>query len=99
MVNIKDMNNPLSVEKLSSKVRYKNVTVVPVENEKFPTMVMIDKAPKKVSSIKGKKFINPTKAQIAIEAALAEAQIAGYGKNNIKKELDSIGFLVEDTAW
>ena len=99
MVNTIDMNNPLSVEKLSSKVRYKNVTVVPVENEKFPTMVMIDKAPKKVSSIKGKKFINPAKAHVAIEVALAEAQIAGYGKKNIKKELDSIGFLVEDTAW
>ena len=98
MVNTIDMNNPLSVEKLENKVRYKNVTVVPVENEKFPTMVMIDKAPAKIKSIMGKKFINPTKAQVAIEAALSEILIRG-GARGVKKELDSIGFLTEDSAW
>jgi hypothetical protein len=98
MVNKIDMINTLSVEKLENKVRYKNVTVVPVENEKFPTMVMIEKAPVKIKTIKGKKFINPTKAQLAIEAALAESLIS-KGARGVKKELDSIGFLVEDTAW
>jgi hypothetical protein len=98
MVNMIDMNNPLSVEKLDNKVRYKNVTVVPVENEKFPTMVMIDKAPAKIKTIKGKKFINPTKAQLAIELAIAESLIKG-GSKLVAKELDSIGFLTEDSAW
>jgi len=92
------MNNPLSVEKLENKVRYKNVTVVPVENEKFPTMVMIDKAPAKIKAIKGKKFINPTKAQLAIELAIAESLIS-RGSKLVAKELDSIGFLTEDSAW
>ena len=92
------MNNPLSVEKLDNKVRYKNVTVVPVGNEKFPTMVEIEKAPAKIKTIKGKKFINPTKAQLAIELAIAESLIKG-GSKLVAKELDSIGFLTEDTAW
>ena len=92
------MNNPLSVEKLSSKVRYKNVTIVPVENEKFPTMVLIEKAPAKLKEIKGKKYISPEKAQLAIELAHAESLIRS-GARGVKKELDSIGFLVEDTAW
>ena len=92
------MNNPLSVEKLENKVRYKNVTVVPVENEKFPTMVMIDKAPAKLKEIKGKKFINPTKAQLAIELAIAESLIS-KGSKLVAKELDSIGFLTEASAW
>jgi len=98
MVNTIDMNNPLSVEKLEKKVRYKNVTVVPVGNEKFPTMVQIDKAPKKVNYIIGKKFINPTKAQLAIEAALAE-QLISKGARRVKAELDSVGILVEPAAW
>lgn len=91
------MNNPLSVEKLEKKVRYKNVTVIPVENEKFPTMVQIDKAPKKVSYIKGKKYITPEKAQLAIESALAE-ELIKKGSRSVKKELESIGF-VSETAW
>ena len=97
MVNTIDMNNPLSVEKLENKVRYKNVTVIPADNEKFPTMVQIDKAPAKIKLIKGKKYITPEKAQLAIEAALAEALITG-GARSVKKELESIGFISE-TAW
>lgn len=98
MVNKIDMNNPLSVEKLENKVRYKNVVVVPANNEKFPTMVEIEKAPAKIKSIKGKKFINPTKAQLAIELAIAESLI-NKGSKLVVKELDSIGFLTEDSAW
>lgn len=92
------MNNPLSVEKLEKKVRYKNVTVIPVENEKFPTMVMIDKAPAKLKEIKGKKYISPEKAQIAIELAHSEALIK-KGARRVKAELDSVGILVEPSAW
>jgi hypothetical protein len=98
MVNMIDMNNPLSVEKLENKVRYKNVVVVPADNEKFPTMVQIEKAPAKLKSIMGKKFINPIKAQVAIELLIAESLIKG-GSKLVAKELDSIGFLAEDSAW
>ena len=92
------MNNPLSVEKLENKVRYKNVVVVPADNEKFPTMVQIEKTPAKLKSIMGKKFINPIKAQVAIELVIAESLIKG-GSKLVAKELDSIGFLAEDSAW
>jgi hypothetical protein len=92
------MNNPLSVEKLENKVRYKNVTVIPVGNEKFPTMVQIDKAPAKIKLIKGKKYITPQKAQLAIEAALAESLI-NKGAGRVKAELDSVGILIEPSAW
>jgi hypothetical protein len=88
----------LAVEKLENKVRYKNVVVVPVGNEKFPSMVEIEKAPAKLKTLKGKKFINPIKAQVAIEAIVAENLING-GARKVKEELDSIGFLTEDTAW
>jgi hypothetical protein len=88
----------LAVEKLENKVRYKNVVVVPVGNEKFPSMVEIEKAPAKLKTLKGKKFINPIKAQVAIEAIVAENLIKG-GARKVKEELDSIGFLTEDTAW
>jgi glucan phosphorylase len=93
-----DMNNPLSVEKLENKVRYKNVTVVPVGNEKFPTMVMIEKAPAKLKEIKGKKYITPEKAQIAIELLSAEALIKN-GAKKVNAELDSVGILIEPSAW
>jgi uncharacterized protein YqgV (UPF0045/DUF77 family) len=92
------MNNPLSVEKLEKKVRYKNVTVIPVGSEKFPTMVQIDKVPAKLKEIKGKKFISPQKAQIAIELAHSEALIK-KGARRVKAELDSVGILVEPSAW
>ena len=91
-------NNPLLVEKLEKKVRYKNVTVIPVENEKFPTMVQIDKAPKKVNQIIGKKYITPEKAQVAIDAVLTEVLIK-KGARRVKAELDSVGILVEPSAW
>jgi hypothetical protein len=88
----------LAVEKLENKVRYKNVVVVPVGNEKFPSMVEIEKAPAKLKTLKGKKFINPIKAQVAIEAIVAE-NLINSGARKVKEELDSIGFLTEDTAW
>ena len=88
----------LAVEKLEKKVRYKNVVVVPIGNEKFPNMVEIEKTTVKLKALKGKKFINPIKAQVAIEALAAENLING-GARKVKDELDSIGFLVEDTAW
>ena len=90
------MSSPLAVEKLEKKVRYKNVTVIPVGNEKFPTMVQIDKAPARVKDLIGKKYINPQKAQAVIEAVMA-VDFINKGSKKVKAELGSIGIV--ETAW
>jgi len=91
--------NPLNVEVLLEKARYKNVVVLPVEHEKFPSLVRIEKAPAKIKSLVGKQYITPQKAQVAIEAALAEKLISKSAKS-VKNELSSIGLIAEvDKAW
>lgn len=88
----------LSIEPLESPVRYKNCVIVPSGNEKFPSLVEIEKAPVRLG-IKGKKFINAMKAQLTIDAIGAELMIGG-GVTKVKDELDSIGFITEDEkAW
>ena len=86
----------LSTEPLESSVRYKNCVIVPAGNEKFPSLVEIEKAPVRLG-IKGKKFINAMKAQITIDAIGAELMIGG-GVKKVKEELDSIGFIMEEDA-
>ena len=91
--------NPLNVEVLLEKARYKNVVVLPIEHEKFPYLVRIEKAPAKIKSLIGKQYITPKKAQIAIEAALAE-KLIGKSATSVKKELQAIGVIAEiDRAW
>ena len=91
--------NPLNVEVLLEKARYKNVVVLPIEHEKFPSLVRIDKAPAKIKSLIGKQYITPQKAQVAIESALAEKLISKSAKS-VKNELSSIGLIAEvDKAW
>ena len=91
--------NPLAVEVLLEKVRYKNVIVLPIEHEKFPSLVRIEKAPAKIKSLIGKQYITPKKAQIAIELLLAE-KLIGNSAKVVKKELESIGVISEtDKAW
>ena len=91
--------NPLAVEVLVEKARYKNVVVLPVEHAKFPSLVRIEKAPAKIKSLIGKQYITPQKAQVAIETALAE-KLIGNSAKAVKKELQSIGVIAEiDRAW
>jgi hypothetical protein len=88
----------LSTEALEGPVRYKNCVIVPAGNEKFPSLVEIEKAPVRLG-VKGKKFINAMKAQLTIDAIGAELMIGG-GVKKVKEELDSIGFImVEDAAF
>lgn len=95
----KTKTNPLAVEVLLEKVRYKNVVVLPIEHPKFPTLVKIEKAPAKIKSLIGKQYITPKKAQVAIEAALAE-KLIGNAAKAVKNELSSIGIISEiDKAW
>jgi hypothetical protein len=86
----------LSIEPLESPVRYKNCVIVPAGNEKFPSLVEIEKAPVRLG-VKGKKFINAMKAQLTIDAIGAELLIGG-GAKKVKEELDSIGFIMEEDA-
>jgi hypothetical protein len=88
----------LSSEILEGPVRYKNCVIVPAGNDKFPSLVEIEKAPVRLG-IKGKKFINAMKAQLIIDTIGAELMIGG-GVKKVKAELDTIGFISEeDTAW
>jgi|TARA_R110002167_G_scaffold37823_2_gene118415 hypothetical protein len=91
--------NPLNVEVLVEKARYKNVVVLPVEHSKFPSLVKIEKAPAKIKSLIGKQYITPQKAQIAIDLLLTEKNI-GKSAKAVKSELSSIGLIAEvDKAW
>jgi hypothetical protein len=91
--------NPLNVEVLVEKARYKNVVVLPVQHEKFPSLVRIEKAPAKIKSLIGKQYITPQKAQIAIDLLLTEKNI-GKSAKAVKSELSSIGLIAEvDKAW
>ena len=86
--------NPLAVDVLLDKARYKNVVVLPVQHDKFPSLVRIENAPAKIKSLIGKQYITPKKAQIAIEAALAE-KLIGKSATSVKKELQAIGVIAE----
>ena len=91
--------NPLNVEVLVEKARYKNVVVLPVQHAKFPSLVRIEKAPAKIKSLIGKQYTTPQKAQIAIDLLLTEKNI-GKSATSVKKELQSIGVIAEaDKAW
>lgn len=74
-------------------IRYKAHKIEPISNEKFPEMVIVSKG-KTLS----KKFINEDKAKVWIDAQATLKLIDG-GAKKVKKELDSIGLLVEPSAW
>ena len=74
-------------------IRYKTYKIEQIPSEKFPEMVVVTKG-KTVN----KKFINETKAKLWIDE-LAALKLINGGARSVKKELDSIGFLVEEPAW
>jgi hypothetical protein len=74
-------------------LRYKTYKIESIATEKFPEMVCVTKG-KTIN----KKFINETKAKLWIDE-LAAVKLINGGARGVKKELDSIGFLVEDSAW
>jgi hypothetical protein len=91
--------NPLAVDVLLDKARYKNVVVLPVQHDKFPSLVRIENAPAKIKSLIGKQYITPKKAQIAIDLLLGEKLIS-KSASSVKKELQAIGVIAEiDRAW
>jgi len=74
-------------------IRYKTYKIEQIPSEKFPEMVVITKG-----KTLNKKFINETKAKLWIDE-LAALKLINGGARSVKKELDSIGFLVEEPAW
>lgn len=74
--------------------RYKTYKIEETPTEKFPEMVTVTKG-KKIN----KKFIELEKAIVWIEKEAAEALI-NRGSKKVKLELESIGFISEDSlAW
>jgi hypothetical protein len=69
--------------------KYRNVTVAPTPLAKYPEMVTIIKAPKRMNELLGKKFINLKFTKIAIETIATETLIDS-GVKSVNKELESI---------
>jgi hypothetical protein len=73
-------------------VRYSNVSISDVANEKFPTLVEITAAPSRYSELIGKKYLNLDFAVKAINTAQAENLISTGGKK-VKEELIEAGLI------
>ena len=70
--------------------KYRNVTVAPTPLAKYPELVTIIKAPKRMRELVGKKFINLQKTKIAIEIIQTEKLIEN-GASSVDKQLESLG--------
>lgn len=77
-------NNPLPY------LRYQNVSIADMSNEKFPEMVIVTNGPAKYDGLYGKKYVNLQSAMVAIDGYQAESLI-GKGQLTVKKELMSVG--------
>ena len=66
--------------------KYKNIIITPTPSEQFPELVTLTKTPKNKAHFLGKKYINPTKAIVAIDAYIAE-ELIGKGERKVKEEL------------
>ena len=73
-------------------VRYSNVSISDVANEKFPTLVQITAGPARLSELIGKKYLNLDFAVKAINAEAAESLISTGGRK-VKEELIEAGLL------
>jgi hypothetical protein len=77
--------------------RYKNVKLVDVYNETFPTMVMVDKGPERMKPLIGRKYVTINKAISAIDILQAESLI-GKGLRAVSDELAELGFTSPDAS-
>ena len=69
--------------------KYRNCTVQSTPLDKYPEMVTIITAPKKLKVLKNKKYVDLNKTKLAIENAAAENLIAS-GRSSVSKQLSSI---------
>ena len=58
-----------------TKLKYKGATLEPAPTEKFPSMVIVKKATKRVKGLIGKRFVDDHKAKSYIDAFLSEEYI------------------------
>jgi hypothetical protein len=73
-------------------IRYSNVRIESVPTENFPLMVQLVKGPAAMRSIVGKKFINITKATLAIDNQVA-LNLIGKEKERVKFEMAENGIV------
>ena len=73
-------------------VRYSNVSISDVSNEKYPTLVQITAGPSRYEAILGKKYLNLDFAVKAINAEQAE-NLIGKGGAKVKEELIEAGLI------
>ena len=76
--------------------KYGKFVIVDTPNEKYPTMVTIEKAPAAYSDIVGKKYVSRERFITFIEGEKAVVSI-DKGAKSVAKELDAAGLTPMDT--
>jgi len=77
--------------------KYGKFTILDAFTEKYPEMVIIDKAPAAYSSLVGKKYVSRERFITFIESEKAYVSI-DKGAKSVAKELDSVGLLPLEPA-
>jgi hypothetical protein len=77
--------------------KYGKFVIVDTPNDKYPTMVTIEKAPAAYSDLVGKKYVSRERFITFIESEKAEVSI-DKGAKSVAKELDSVGLLPMEPA-
>ena len=77
--------------------KYGKFIILDAFNEKYPEMVIIDKAPAAYSNLVGKKYVSRERFITFIESEKAYVSI-DKGAKSVAKELDSVGLLPLEPA-
>jgi hypothetical protein len=77
--------------------KYGRFTILDAFTEKYPEMVVIDKAPAAYSKLVGKKYVSRERFILFIESEKAEAAI-NKGAKLVAKELDGVGILAVEAG-
>jgi hypothetical protein len=75
--------------------KYGKFTILDTFTEKYPEMVVIDKAPAAYSKLVGKKYVSRERFITFIESEKAEASI-DKGAKSVLKEMDAAGIVPLD---
>ena len=75
--------------------KYGKFTILDAFTEKYPEMVIIDKAPAAYSKLVGKKYVSRERFITFIESEKAEAAI-DKGAKSVLKEMDAAGIIPLD---
>jgi hypothetical protein len=75
--------------------KYGRFTILDAFTEKYPEMVIIDKAPAAYSNLVGKKYVSRERFITFIEGERAEAAI-DKGAKSVLKEMDAAGIVPLD---